>query len=81
MSYKSAIQELDVLLPMTEFGVKNLGVIQSAMAEEATDMKNGSDALFCTYEYLKDLHDQMTTLVNRAINDGREQTILAEVAV
>ena len=71
MSYKSAIQELNTLLILTEFGVKNLGVIQSAMAEEATDLKNGSDALFCTYEYLKDLHDQMTVLVNRAIKTGQ----------
>ena len=79
MSYKSAIQEHDVLLTCVEFGVKNLGVIQSAMAEEATDMKNGSDALFCTYEYLKDLHDQMTALVNRAIKSGQADGL--EVAV
>ena len=71
MSYKSAIQELDVLLTCVEFGVDNLGVIQSAMAEEATDLKNSSSALFCTYEYLKDLHDQMTTLVNRAVKSGQ----------
>ena len=81
MSYKDAIQELDVLLTCVEFAVENLGVVQAALAENAVDAKKSGSALFCTYEYLKDLHDQMTTLVNRAINDGREQTILVEVAV
>ena len=80
MSYKEAINQLADLMTMAEFGVKNMCVIQSAMAEEATDLKNGACALFCTYEYLKDLHDQMNAIVEQAIRANREQTAEREAA-
>lgn len=79
MSYKDAINQLADLVTMSEFGVKNLGVIQSAMAEEATDLKNSGSALFCTYEYLKDLNDQMNAIVEQAIRTNREQNAALEV--
>lgn len=64
-------QELSAILDYMDFGMKNLGVIQSALAEKATDLKNCGDALYCVYVYLTDLHDQMTALVNRAIKSGQ----------
>lgn len=71
MSNMDMAQELSAILDYMDFGMKNLGVIQSALAEKATDLKNGGDALYCVYVYLTDLHDQMTALVNRAIKSGQ----------
>ena len=66
MSYKDMVTELDALLLHMEFGMKNLAVIQSAIAEEVTDPENGGDALYCVQMYLNDLLDQMVHLVDRA---------------
>ena len=66
MSYKEAIFQLDDLMTRASFGIKNLAVIQSAIAEEATDLENGGDALYCVQMYLNDLLDQMVHLVDRA---------------
>ena len=71
MINKDMTQELIAILDYMDFGMKNLGVIQSALAEKATDLKNGGDALYCVYVYLTDLHDQMTALVSRAIESGQ----------
>lgn len=78
MINKDMAQELGALLDYMDFGMKNLGVIQSALVEKSTDLKNGGEALYCVYVYLADLHDQMTTLVNQA---NREQSSALEVAV
>ena len=72
-------QELIAILDYMDFGMKNLGVIQSALAEKATDLKNGGDALYCVYVYLTDLYDQMTDLVSRATKSGQADGL--EVAV
>ena len=63
--------ELIEILDYMDFGMKNLGVIQSALAEKATDLKNGGDALYCVYVYLTDLYDQMPALVSRATKSGQ----------
>lgn len=43
MSYKEAIQELDSLMPLAEFAVTNLRVVQTALNEKVVSAAEGGE--------------------------------------
>lgn len=67
--YKDAIFELEGLSTLLTAGVNNLSIILNSIEEEAT--KGNTSALFAVYMFLGDIEDQIRTLINKSIKEGR----------
>lgn len=67
--YKDAIFELDGLATLLSAAVRNLSIVHESIEEEAT--KSNTDALFAVYMFLDDIEDQIRTIINRSIKEGR----------
>lgn len=71
MSYRDAMYEIEVLANRIGFGIKNLGALQTALAEGILCADESSEAIYCVFDYLYDIHDQLQTLINRTIEANR----------
>lgn len=68
---ESVVLNMDGQISLVEFGLSNLSVIQTAIAEEVVSLPDAADALYSVHDNLYRIVEEMRKNINSVYQDWR----------